>query len=236
MAYPDSSSGSGMKLLMHPSLSRVLALLVSSVCSLSVNVLGQAVVSGTVVDRNGAEVPYAFVEALSLGDPSQTGVVGDILEPWKPADSQGAFHLKLPPGAYKIEAKAELSGYPIPGSMLTADSTSEFPIVTVSQTDIRDVRVVMGAKGGMLQGIIRNHRTHEAVAKAMVKISDAGDADSFVETSADERGRFHFTVPSKSIAVFASAAGYREGPYQGGSEFVLSPGERRSIVIELDPQ
>ena len=196
--------------------------------------LAGVTVSGAVVDPAGSEVAHAVLEAVPRPTTGASdGMVGDRPDPWIHADSHGGFKINLPSGRYKILAKDEVDGYPDPVFSLNADPNANFPEISVEQADISDVQVVLGTKGGILQGDLRDEVTQQMVPRGKVTIRDARQHDAFVVVFANEMGRFEFTVPNKPIQVLATAPGYRVAYYRDGAELTLSEGEHRNVIIGL---
>ena len=190
--------------------------------------------SGAVVDSAGLEVAHAVVQAVPIPTTdTSVGVVGDRPDPWIQADSHGRFQINLPSGRYKVLAKDEVEGYPDPIFLLNADPNAKFPEISVEQTDISDVQVMLGTKGGILHGDLRDETTQETVPKCKVTIRDASQHDAFVEVFANEIGHFQFTVPNKPIQIMATAPGYRVAFYGDGAKLILSGGEHRRVIIGL---
>jgi hypothetical protein len=203
--------------------------------ALSLTLLGPAAVradstvSGTVIDSRGMEIPNAMVEALPRPSGVRSGSVGDHPNPWIQTDSHGRFRIKLPPGRYKIEAKAEMDGHPDPIFMLNTDPTSRFPEISVQQQNISGVHVVLGKRGGVLAGEVVD-QSGRSIANAKVTIRDARNPHAYVEVFADKNGQFQVTVLSKPLLISATAAGYRASSF---AELTLSQGEKRRIVLTL---
>lgn len=195
---------------------------------------GQGKVSGVVTDSAGLEVPHASVEALERG--KGAGIVGSGPDPWIQADTHGRFRINLPPGRYKIVAKGDLDGYPDPLYLLSADSTAKFPEITVGSKDISGLRVVLGKRGGVLDGQVVDRESHSPLPGAKITIRDAQNAGGYVEVFADATGYFQFTVPGKPILISSSAAGYNPGNFARGAQLTLVGGEHRHIVIDLQHQ
>jgi len=195
----------------------------------------QVKVSGVVTDSSGTIVAHAFVEAISKTSTQGSGTVGDRLNPWTPADEHGRFSINLPLGRYKIRAKDEMDGYPDPLYWLNADPSAAFPEIVVGQKDISDVRVMLGSRGAMIGGEVRDN-TGARVRKAKVRISDADHPQAYVEVFTNDMGEFRLTVPAKPIVIQATAAGYSSSIVSGGSNaFTPSSGERRKVDIQLEP-
>jgi len=195
--------------------------------------VGQVSVNGVIVDSTGRPMAHAFVEAIPRASNGGKGTVGSRLNPWSPADAQGRFTISVPPGRYKIRAKDEADGYPDPVYWLNADPTAVFPEITVEQESISDVRVVLGKKGGILEGSLRDSATQLPIPKAKITIREAGKPEAFVEVFTDGAGNFEYTVPSKPIQIVATASGYSPTYYGNGAALILSGGEHRAVTIEL---
>jgi hypothetical protein len=161
----------------------------------------------------------------------ENGTAGDF--GWVHVDDEGRFRLALKRGHYIVRAKAEADGYPDPSFLLCSDPNASFPEVTVEQTDVSDVEVVLGTRGGLLAGDLRDEATQQAVPNGKVTIRDARRHDALVEVSANQMGHFQFTVPSRAIQVLATAPGYRVTYYGDGVELLLSEGEHRNLTIGL---
>lgn len=185
---------------------------------------------GVVTDVNGSAIGSASVTAVPV---EEGGSAGDLR--WVHADNSGRFRLLLRPGRYVIRAKDEADGYPDPSFLLCFDPSANFPQVSVEQLDVSGVRVVLGTKGGVLEGDLRDALTQHPIPKAKVTIRDAQNPNAFVEVFADKTGHFRFTVPSRPVHVLATAGGYDAAQYEG-EPLLLSGGEHRSVKIELRPQ
>jgi hypothetical protein len=185
-------------------------------------------VSGVVTDAGGSALASASVAAIPVEEGASAG---DFR--WVRVDDQGKFRLALTPGRYVVRAKAEADGYPDPSFLLCADANSRFPEISVDRADVPDVHVLLGTRGGVLAGDLRDEITQQAVPRGKVTIRDARRRDAFVQVSADDRGHFQFTVPSKPIQLTAAAPGYRVTNYEDGAELVLSGGEHRTLTIGL---
>jgi Carboxypeptidase regulatory-like domain len=184
-------------------------------------------VAGVVVDADGLEVPNTSVSAMPIGD-----FVGDFH--WIDSDDHGRFEIDLRPGRYIIRAKNPPLGYPDPSFLLCEDPNARFPEIVVGQKEISNVRVILGLKGGVLEGYVRDKLTRELLRGAKITIADSRNPGVFVKVSADKSGSFQFTVPSKPISVSAVAPGYKMAYYATSEELKLSGGTHRSIVIELE--
>ncbi len=194
-------------------------------------VLAQHTVSGIVVDVGGLPVDNASVEAVpATADPNTPA------PRWMRADSQGRFTLQLAPGHYRIIAKREAEGYPDPTLPFNADKTAVFPDIAVENSDISDVRVRFGVKGGFLYGTVRTQRDRSPVPHGIVTIRDARNKTAYVQYRADTEGRFQVAIPSKPIVVSAMAPGHTGASFGNGMEVTVLPGEHVSLVIELDQQ
>ena len=143
------------------------------------------------------------------------GTVGSLSR-WIQADAHGKFSVSLQPGRYKIAGKAEADGYPNPVFAMCGDPKADFPTVSVGQSAVSGVRVKLGAKGGSLEGSVHDKATRLPIQKAKVRISDARDTSAYVEIFTNSDGSFHFTVPSKAVVIYATAAGYNQTQINGG--------------------
>jgi len=137
---------------------------------------------------------------------------------------------------YKIRAKDEVDGYPDPVYLLNADPTARFPEVPVEGQDVPGVRVTLGARGGILDGTVRDASTHRPIAHGKITIQDVRNPDAYVEVFADKEGHTQFAVPSRPLRISATADTYTPFSYEDGKEVTLSPGERRTILLELSPR
>jgi hypothetical protein len=185
-------------------------------------------VTGVVTDNRGSFVANASVAAFPIEEGGSAGNFG-----WIHVDGKGSFRLVLRTGRYLVRAKDEADGYADPSFLLCSDPNAGFPEISVEQADIADVRVVLGTKGGILEGDLRDKTTQQPVSKGKVTIRDARQHNVFVEVSSNGAGHFEFTVPNKTIQILVTAPGYRATYYQGGAELVLSGGEHRVVTIEL---
>jgi Carboxypeptidase regulatory-like domain len=129
---------------------------------------------------------------------------------------------------------ASLPDSPSPRSLAPcSDAKAKFPGISVKRTDISEVRVVLGSKGGVLSGDLRDDATERAIPGAKVTIRDAWRHEVFVEVFVNEVGHFQFTVPNRPIRILATAPGYEATRYGKGAELTLSQGERRSVTLDL---
>jgi len=199
------------------------------VFTIALPALAQRSVSGVVLDVGGVAVDFASVEAVP-----QTDAGAGSESRWVRCDSQGRFMLQLAPGRYKIVAKREAEGYPDPTLAFNFDRSAIFPEVTVENSDISNVRVQFGAKGGFLYGTLRTQSDRNPVPHATVTISDARNKSASVQLHSDDRGRFQVAIPSKPVLVSAAAPGHTTASFGNGMELTLLPGEHVSVVIELD--
>lgn len=183
---------------------------------------------GVVTDSNGTAIAGASVAAIPIDERGSAGNFG-----WVHVDDKGRFHLVLKQGRYIIRAKAEADGYPDPSFLLCSDPSAMFPEVTIEQADVSSVRVVLGMRGGVLAGDLRDEATQQAVPNGKLTIRDARQHDAFVELSANQGGHFQFTVPNKPVQIAATAPGYEMARYGNGQEIALSDGEHRSVTIWL---
>jgi len=188
-----------------------------------------AVVKGQVFASDGLEIQSAQVTAIPI---TTSRHAGHLL--WANADGHGQFRLVLKPGRYQIRAKAEAAGYPDPNALFSVDPRTRFPTILVAQSDISGVRVILGAKGGVLIGDLRDLRSHGAIPHGKVILRDPRNPRGFVELTTDGQGRFQFTVPNKAFTILASAPGYKAAHFMNGQPLTLSGGEQRNITVELN--
>jgi hypothetical protein len=191
-------------------------------------------VTGTVRDSSGRPLPHAYVEAVPVLKQSGPGTVGNFGNPWVATNSSGSFSLTLAPGRYRIRAKDEAEGYPDPSFWLGRDPKARFPEIAVGTTEITGVAVVLGTRGGILSGQIRDALTHMPVPGAKIRIEDPQNSDAYVEVFANREGQFQYTVPSKPLLISATAPGYKSIEVVAAVEQTLSPGEYRKIDLELN--
>jgi hypothetical protein len=189
-------------------------------------------VTGTVVSLDGSPVPTASVLAIPLREVGSGGTVGSQV--WLPADGEGRFRIVLAPGRYQIRAKDEAAGYPDPSFLLSHDPSARFPEISVSAADVSGVHVMLGTRGGIVEGEVYDQRTQRPIPKAKVTVSDVRNPDAYVEVFTNDVGAFHFTVPSRDVLISATAAGHSRKTF--GEGMILSGGERRHIVVELESQ
>jgi hypothetical protein len=211
---------------------RYRAIALTYVCAMLPMALAQVTVSGVVIDSSGLAAPNASIQAMPRNE-GNSGTIGSLGK-WVAADAGGRFSLTLPPGRYKIAAKDEADGYPDPVFALCADPGAGFPTIMAGQTDLPDVKVVLGAQGGILEGQVIDRGARSPVVNAKITISDAHNPLAYVEVFTDRKGRFHFTVPSKPVTVSVAAAGYGAAQVFGGAQLTLAGGEHRNVVAEID--
>ena len=195
--------------------------------------LAQSTVNGVVIDITGSEVPNASIQAMSR-NADDSGTVGSLLGGWIQADSHGRFSVSLPPGRYKIVGKAEADGYPNPVFALCADLEAQFPTISLGRANISGVRVVLGGKGGILEGEVHDKARRLPIQKTKITLTDAQNAKAYVEIFTNDEGRFQFTVPSKAIVISAIATGYHSTQFNEGKALTLSGNEHRTVVVELN--
>lgn len=207
--------------------------IISAIITLSFHVTFAATVSGRVTDAHGNPLPHASVQALERPkNQKSVGTVGSKLgDPWIHADDHGRFQLQLPPGRYKILAKAETDGYPDPQFRLNRDPTERFPEIEVQTKTVTNVRVVLGQRGGLIEGRVVDTVSGEPVPQALVQLVDPTDPHSVVGFTADASRHFHYTVLPKRIHISASATGYT--PAAPPQELLLVPGETQQVKIAL---
>ena len=92
---------------------------------------------------------------------------------------------------------------------------------------------MLGGKGGIIEGTLRDEQTHQIISQGKVTISDARNPEVFVEVPVDKAAHFEFTVPRKAIRISATAPGYSTTYFGNKEELTLSEGEHRRIGIEL---
>lgn len=184
------------------------------------------VVTGDVVDSSGIEVKGAFVSALPV---IQGGVAAEIQ--WVPTDGMGKFRMVLKPGKYIIRAKAEDQGYPDPSFLLARDPETNFPEILLQNKDLSGVRILLGARGGVVDIDVVDSTTRDPVPKAQIRLQDAHDEKVWVDVYADQAGHLSFAVPHRQLRILASAPGYADT--RVAEEVLLAGGERRPLVIEL---
>ena len=181
-------------------------------------------VSGIVTRGDGFTAQGACVSALPAE--SNAGNASCI-----ETDPQGRFQLMLRPGTYVLKAKDEAAGYPDPMFLLSSDPAAEFPEIVVRESDVSGVRVVLGSRGGILNGEIRDRNSRRPIAGAKVTVRDKNNPDAYVEVFSDGNGHFQFTVPAKPLSVSATAKSYKN---TNAGEVVLSGGQNRRIDINLE--
>lgn len=187
-------------------------------------------VSGTVTTSDGSSVEDAIVTAIPVG---ASTVAGEM--PSARSVAGGAFKIELPQGRYILRAKKEADGYPDPNFLLASDARAVFPEVSVDGTDIAGIKVILGSKGGILQGTLRDQVSRRPISDGKVVIRDARDPRAFVELTTDKKGDFSFAVPSKPMVICAHASGFMRTCVANGREQTLSAGEHRSFTIDLSP-
>ena len=183
-------------------------------------------VAGTVQSAEGTPIPNTLVTAIAMAAGS-SGSASSVH-----SDEDGRFRLLLSPGKYVIRAKKEAEGYPDPNFLLTANAKASFLEISVKSSNIEGLAVKLADRGGVLEGNLLDKDTARALS-GKVLIRDARNPDAFVELGTDSTGHFQFAVPAKALLIIAVVPGYKEQYFDGGREFILSGGERRSISIEL---
>jgi hypothetical protein len=183
---------------------------------------------GVVADSRGSPATGASVEAFPI---EKTGSAGHLS--WVHTDEDGGFRLTLSSGRYVIRAKDEKNGFPDPNFLLSSDPSAKFPEISVEDADVSGVRVILGTKGGIIEGTLRDEQTHQVISQGKVTISYARNPEAFVEVPVDKAGHFEFTVPRKPIRISATAPGYSTTYSGNKEELTLSEGEHRSVGIVL---
>jgi hypothetical protein len=189
-------------------------------------------VSGSVQDAAGIPVKNAYVEAIPVFAKDSGGTVGSS-RPWVSADSAGTFSLSLEPGRYRFRAKAEAEGYPDPSFWVNRDETARFPEIAVGSADIKDIRIVLGARGSILTGELRDAETLRPLAGVKIRIQDARNAGAYVEVFTNSAGHFQYTVPAKPLLISAIAKGYRVASFDGGAQITAPSGGHRELKLDL---
>lgn len=146
-------------------------------------------------------------------------------------NQEGRFRLTLRPGKYVVRAKDEADGYPDPMFLLSSDPSAKFPEIDVRESDLSDVRVMLGSRGGILEGEIRDDNGGLPIPGAKVTIRDAHNPAAFVEIFSNADGHFQFTVPARPVSVSAMARGYKTSPAE---DVMLSNGDHRVVHISLE--
>ncbi len=185
-------------------------------------------ITGIVTSADGPRVSNACVYAWPIAGSGNAGHLGCTQ-----TDKDGAFEITLPPGRYAIRAKSETDAYPDPNFLLCADPRSDFPEIVVDGSDITGLRVILGSRGGILEGDIRDELTQLPIVRAKVTISDARDPAAYVEIFSNKTGHFRFTVPGKRLSLSVTATGYKDKRI---GDVSVANGERRSFAIELQPK
>ncbi|HXM62228.1 MAG TPA: carboxypeptidase-like regulatory domain-containing protein [Terriglobales bacterium] len=134
-------------------------------------------IAGIVIAPDGAAVPKAAVEAVRLPG-ARDDLTANQLQ-WIQTDNEGRFQLTLTRGRYEIRGKDENDGYPDPNFLLSSDTHSLFPVVAIDSTDLTDVKVKLGPKGGILEGELLDQATRSPVEKGKVTIADAQNPKIF---------------------------------------------------------
>jgi hypothetical protein len=215
-----------------PFRSAILALLALCLVGRSEQARAETTVSGSVRDAAGNPVTHAYVEAIPVFAKDTGGTVGST-RPWVSADGAGTFSLSLAPGRYRLRAKAEADGYPDPSFWLNRDETARFPEIAVGNTDIKDIEVVLGTRGGILTGDLRDAESLKPLPGVKIRIQDARNVEAYVEVFTNSAGHFQYTVPAKPLLISGVAKGYRPASFEGGAEITPSSGGRRELQLRL---
>src|ERR1700692_4536158 len=145
-------------------------------------------VRGSVHDGAGNAVTHAYVEAIPVIGRNGGGTVGNLQNPWIPADGSGAFTLSLAPGRYRLRAKDEVDGYPDPSFGVKLDTKARFPEIEVDNQEIQNVEVILGTRGGTLAGELRDAQTLKPISGAKIRIQDARNPGAYVEVFTNGNG------------------------------------------------
>jgi RNA polymerase sigma-70 factor (ECF subfamily) len=179
--------------------------------------------SGVVVDPTGTPVPDAWVEVVPLGRADQDAAVMGT------TDEAGRFVVRDAPGASLIGARA--AGF----------AASELQFFSARLGNPAEVRIELGARGGMVEGIVVGPEG-EAVAGAWVSVG-AGAATGIAarmgrapplpaRVRSDESGRFRAVgIKAGRQPVMARAPGL--APYVGACE--VAADVTTSVRVELEP-
>jgi|SRR5579872_179056 len=181
-------------------------------------------VTGIVTSADGSRVEGACVSALPTESNAGNSTCINT-------DQEGRFKLTLRPGKYQLRAKDESAGYPDPMFLLSADPTARFPEIVVGESDVSGVKVVLGLKGGILEGEVRDSSSGLPISGAKLTIADLNNPAAYVEVFSNKDGRFQFTVPGRPVSVSATARGYKPAEVQ---EFTVSAGQHRTLDISLE--
>lgn len=192
---------------------------------------GKYTISGSVIDSDGMPVASARVTVMPISSP---GTAGELIS--TDVDHNARFRIALAPGRYVIRAKDEGHGYPDQNFLFSADPNARFPEIFVQDSDISGIKVILGSKGGIIEGFLRDKVTFRPISNGKVILRDAAKLDVFVEVTADKNGHFKFAVPNKPILISASAPNYSSANFQNGGQLTLSGGEQRNITIDLQPK
>ena len=180
-------------------------------------------VTGIVTNAEGLRMEGACVSAVPAEPSAGASLCANT-------DQEGRFGLMLRPGRYLLRAKDEGAGYPDTMFALCDDPSAKFPEIVIADSDVSGVNVVLGVRGGVLDGTVRVGNSTLPISGAKVTISEANNPAAFVEVFSNDDGRFQFTVPAKSISVSVTASGYKPAQVQ---EFIISGGQHRTLDISL---
>jgi hypothetical protein len=192
-------------------------------------------VVGVVADSHGSLVAGAFVEAFPIGKAGNAGGIAGTVR-WVRTGKDGEFRLTLRSRRYEIRAKDEKSRFSDPNFLLSSDPKARFPKIWVNDSDVSGVRVTLGSKGGIIEGVLRYEGTGQIISEGKVTISDARYPEAFVEVPVDKAGHFEFTVPRKPILIFATSPGYSTTYFGNKEEMTLTEGVHRSVILQLRPK
>jgi hypothetical protein len=181
-------------------------------------------VTGIVTTADGSRVEGACVSALPTESNAGNSTCTNT-------DQEGRFKLMLRPGKYQLRAKDETAGYPDPMFLLSADPTARFPEIVVGASDVSGVRVVLGLRGGILEGEVRDSSSGLPISGAKLTITDLHNPAAYVEVFSNKDGRFQFTVPGRPLTVSATARGYKPAEVR---EFTVSAGQHCTVDINLE--
>jgi hypothetical protein len=200
---------------------------------LTARLSAETAIHGTVADFAGNPVAHAYVEAIPVATTSAVATVGNGSNPWVAADNDGNFQLSLEPGRYRIRAKDEADGYPDPSFWVNLDPRAKFPVITVGNEQLENVKVVLGAQGAILSGRAQDSETNKPLVGVKIRIQDARNPPAYLEIFTGDDGHFQYVVASKPLLISATVRGYESFSFEHGAEITLMPGEHREFLLEM---
>jgi hypothetical protein len=207
---------------------------------------------GTVIDAEGKPVPNVIVEANSFVSQPATPDPVKNTEPSHEKEQAPQHHQKWleEDVSWLIEMPAattnEAGGFEFPDlGLMTYElrgGNDEYPSAPLAFTDgspaevtltrdvpIAHVVVKLGAKGGVVTGLVTDKQTGKPVRAGYELFRIEGNSQMFASSASPD---FHFLIPSSlAVSLRVLADGYK----QLNVPLRFEPGEKKLLNLELEP-